>query len=62
MSNDAYGPFPVCPYCQHVHRDAWEWGESFDGGATAECEGCGREFRAVRDTHVSWRTETMERL
>jgi transcription elongation factor Elf1 len=54
-----YGDDPKCPYCGHVHRDSWEWGDAFNGGSTAECDECGREFRAVRNVSVSWRTLPM---
>ena len=48
---------PVCPYCGHTHRDAWEWP---DNSEDSECEECERTFHAYRTIYVTWETRPAE--
>jgi hypothetical protein len=49
---------PVCPYCGHVERDAWEidFGEGTDGDADTSCSGCGEDYFVQRHVTVSYST------
>jgi hypothetical protein len=46
---------PVCPYCGHVMRDAWEI-ERDDAVVTCEGDGCGRDYHCSRYTTVTYTT------
>lgn len=43
----------VCPHCDHVHRDSWEF--SGDDGEI-ECYECGEKFHYTRDVYVTYST------
>lgn len=47
-----YDDLPVCPYCEHEHRDAFEWGD--DG--PMNCEECDKEFGYSRNTEITYST------
>ena len=47
--------WPVCPQCGHEHEDAWAWKEYSD----QECANCGKEFRCVRSTIITYRTQPL---
>ena len=42
-----------CPYCHHMHKDAWEMSPNDEDGET-ECEACGKEFIWSRYTSTSY--------
>ena len=41
---------PVCPYCAHVEKDAWEisFGPGLDGDTTVSCGSCGEDYFCSR--------------
>ena len=45
---------PVCPYCGHIQRDAWEidFGLGLDGDTDVSCGECGKEFHCRRDVSI----------
>ena len=47
---------PVCPFCGYVHKDSWEWSDSYDNGDDRQCDSCDMWFYVVRQVHISWRT------
>ena len=54
--------WPVCPYCGHVHDDAWEWnfGPGLEGDTEVECHHCNRTFYVERCVTVTYSTRGME--
>lgn len=49
---------PVCPYCGHEEKDAWEidFGSGSEGEAEIICGSCEREYKAERIVDVSYTT------
>lgn len=43
----------VCPYCGHLHKDAWEWTRDDECGET-ECDSCEREFKWSVYTSITY--------
>jgi hypothetical protein len=43
-----------CPYCRHVHVDAWEWRLPNDKWEKVECENCNMEFEVEKSEMVSY--------
>ena len=58
MSETTRTGWPVCPFCGHAHKGAWEWdfGPGLEGDTEQECESCGKEFRVSRICDVSYTT------
>lgn len=54
----AYQDAPVCPYCGHHQRDAWEinFGPGAEGETEIECGECGEAFAASRICTISYST------
>ena len=52
-------PFPVCPACGHVHRDAWEWnfGPGLDGDTEHDCDSCGTPMFCERIVTIEYTTQ-----
>jgi len=50
--------YPVCPYCGHVERDAWEidFGPGLDGDAETSCNSCGADYFCSRNVSVTYTT------
>ncbi len=50
--------FPVCPYCGHENKDAWEidFGPGLDGKADSSCGMCGKDYEVYRDVIVTYTT------
>ena len=53
-------PWPVCPYCGHEHKDAWEWdlGPGLEGDGEYECSDCGKPFHVSRSVTIYYTTKT----
>jgi hypothetical protein len=52
-----YNIDPVCPYCGHVARDAWEidFSDGMEGSIDDfECGSCEKEFRLERHVRISY--------
>lgn len=49
---------PICPHCNHPHRDALEWEDCEDGGSgqDRECDSCGKPFKVERHVEVTYST------
>lgn len=56
VSAYTYSDFPVCPYCGHLERDAWEidFGPGLDGNTHTWCGSCGKEYFLSRNVSVSY--------
>jgi transcription elongation factor Elf1 len=50
---------PVCPYCGHEERDAWEidFGPGLDGDTTTSCGNCGEDYFCSREATIRYTTE-----
>jgi hypothetical protein len=37
---------PICPFCQHEERDAWDinFGSGCEGDAELSCGSCGKDY------------------
>ena len=53
---------PVCPYCDHRKRDAWELdcGPGLEGSTEVDCGSCGREYFVERCATVTYTTAPIE--
>jgi hypothetical protein len=63
MSDDTqFTDEPVCPYCGHVHRDAWEinFGPGLEGDTDIWCGECGEQMHCSRSVAVSYSTSKCE--
>ncbi len=48
---------PICPWCGHLHRDAFEWRmRDGDEEDTGECDSCGKPFVTTRNVTVTYDT------
>ena len=59
MKHDTeYTDQPICPYCGHQVRDAWEigFGPTCEGETDIECCDCGREFTVSRRCTITYST------
>ena len=60
MSRDeldlAYNPYPVCPHCGAVDRDAWELDFGPNEAITTFCGSCENDYRVVRHQSVTYST------
>jgi hypothetical protein len=50
----------VCPHCDHVLGDSWEYGDGEDVGEV-ECGDCEKPFYARRIIRVTYASETIEK-
>jgi len=52
---------PVCPYCGHVQRDAWELnlGPGLEGDGEMDCGECERSFVVSRYCDITYKTKPM---
>jgi len=52
---------PICPYCGHAERDAWEidFGPGLDGDTETSCNSCGRDYFASRGVTGYYTTRPM---
>ncbi len=55
-------PWPVCPACGHMHRDACEWnfGSSLDGESAHDCDNCGETMMCERVATFEYTTKPCE--
>jgi hypothetical protein len=53
VSETTYTPAPVCPYCGHVEKDAWEISEHAN---EHDCNACGETMFIDRHVSVSYST------
>jgi hypothetical protein len=62
MSDLVRQDWPVCPYCGHAHKDAWEWdlGPGLEGDGEFECVDCDKPFRVSRICDVSYTTKATD--
>lgn len=47
---------PICPYCKHIMRDAWEFGLNHEDFIEVECGSCEETFQIECDIAVSYST------
>lgn len=48
---------PICPYCGHVKRDAWELHLAGDGATTEiDCGKCDETYEVCMNVEVSYTT------
>ena len=65
LQSEVDGRYPICPYCKHIHQDAWEW-EGYgveDGHGEHECDACERRFQWICRVSIdftSWPIEEGE--
>lgn len=52
---------PICPYCGHRERDAWEinFGPGMDGDTIHTCGSCGEEYDCYREVIVTYTTRAI---
>src|SRR5438045_320802 len=43
----------VCPYCDHLHRDSWEFSDSDEH----TCEGCEKTFLLEKNYSITYTTK-----
>ena len=51
-----FTPSPVCPYCGHVERDAWEIDFGSSETATVFCGACGRGYVVLQHISITYTT------
>lgn len=54
-------PEPVCPYCGHKERDAWEiefWG--MEGEVETACNSCGEGYLCSREVSIYYTTQKIK--
>lgn len=53
---------PVCPYCGHVGRGAFEidFGADLNGDAEIQCGSCGEDYHCEREVTVIYSTRKTE--
>ena len=53
-----YNDDPLCPYCGHKERDAWEinFGAGMEGETEITCGKCDEEYLVSRHVSVSYST------
>lgn len=58
----SYNPNPICPYCGHAERDAWEidFGSGMEGDAVITCEHCETDYRVHREVEITYSSEKIE--
>lgn len=51
---------PICPYCNHVERDAWEIDiPGLDGDTEKTCGHCGKDYFLTRRVYVYYITKPL---
>jgi hypothetical protein len=47
---------PLCPYCHHPVKDAWEidFGNDMNGNTDIECAKCGELYNVEREVTVEY--------
>lgn len=58
MSDCEFTKKPVCPHCEHIHDDCWEWGT--DEYGETDCHSCGKPFGWTQHVSVKWSTYLKE--
>lgn len=53
---------PVCPYCNHVYRDAWDLQLDEDETAEIECGKCERQFEIQKLVAITYSTKPLIEL
>ena len=51
-----YTPEPICPYCFHKHRDAWEIGNGAECCIEYDCHSCGETMILSRHVSIDYST------
>jgi len=48
----------ICPYCEHRHKDAWDYELGQERPEQVECanEDCEKEFNVVLEIETTYRT------
>lgn len=59
MSEHEHTDNPVCPYCGHENRDAWEWnlGPGLEGDGEVDCDSCGKPMIVLRHRSITYSTK-----
>ncbi len=52
---------PVCPFCGHEERDAWEMDfGGMEGSCKHTCASCGEEYKCWREVTIYYSTEKIK--
>ena len=54
--NLSYNQDPVCPYCGHIERDAWELDLEDEEDCEIECNRCEMEYIVSLHVSISYST------
>lgn len=59
MSDTEHRDDPICPYCGHVERDAWEidLGPGIEGDGESDCVECGNTYLISRHATITYSTK-----
>jgi hypothetical protein len=55
-------PEPICPYCKHEQKNAWELdlGPGTEGDGETDCEECEKSFLVSRYCSITYTTKATE--
>ena len=54
IDDEPSGDEVVCPWCNHEHRDSWDYDWTANETAEIDCEECGKTFEARRSFDVTY--------
>lgn len=52
-----YKPRPICPYCGHEEKDAWELDFDMSDTTESDCGECGVTYQVTRYVSVDYSTK-----
>jgi hypothetical protein len=62
MSDTEHRDEPICPYCGHAEKDAWEinFGPGLEGDGETDCGECGKAYWISRHATITYSTKKKE--
>jgi hypothetical protein len=57
MVDHEHTPKPVCPYCGHIDKDAWEIDYGANDTAEVTCGVCDVDYKITRYVGITYTTE-----
>jgi hypothetical protein len=57
---NTYDKFVICPWCEYVHKDCWEWSDS-ENENPVKCEGCGEKFYYEKNIETTYYTHALSK-
>lgn len=51
-----YEPHPICPFCAHIMRDAWELNLSDEETTTVTCDRCEQRYHVCMSIEYRYTT------